>query len=240
MFPYRDKLLMRTLLKLNVFLIASVVGMLLAGSLQAAVIYANSTNDLVTRLNPGTTEVGDQIKLAGTERMLTSFSFEFWGTNTASPTSFAGTIQARVRFYENNGAPFNGYLAPGTNFFDSGWFSVLSPTERSTFIFTAGSDFPSWGLFIPADEMTWSVEFSGMGGTDSVGVDLYSPPTVGQNYDDYWSYSGSSWTLQTNSVATMSFGAYMEAVVPEPSTVTLSIMGGLGMLLLTRRLRREK
>jgi len=231
---------MRTLLKLNVFLIASVVGMLLAGSLQAAVIYANSTNDLVTRFNPGTTEVGDQIMLAGTERMLTSFSFEFWGTNTASPTSFAGTIQARVRFYENNGAPFNGYLAPGTNFFDSGWFSVLSPTERSTFIFTAGSDFPSWGLFIPADEMTWSVEFSGMGGTDSVGVDLYSPPTVGQNYDDYWSYSGSSWTLQTNSVATMSFGAYMEAVVPEPSTVTLSIMGGLGMLLLTRRLRREK
>ena len=240
MFPYQDKLLMRTLLKLNVFLIASVVGMLLAGSLQAAVIYANSTNDLVTRFNPGTTEVGDQIMLAGTERMLTSFSFEFWGTNTASPTSFAGTIQARVRFYENNGAPFNGYLAPGTNFFDSGWFSVLSPTERSTFIFTAGSDFPSWGLFIPADEMTWSVEFSGMGGTDSVGVDLYSPPTVGQNYDDYWSYSGSSWTLQTNSVATMSFGAYMEAVVPEPSTVTLSIMGGLGMLLLTRRLRREK
>ena len=240
MFPYRDKLLMRTLLKLNVFLIASVVGMLLAGSLQAAVIYANSTNDLVTRFNPGTTEVGDQIMLAGTERMLTSFSFEFWGTNTANPTSFAGTIQARVRFYENNGDPFNGYLAPGTNFFDSGWFSVLSPTERSTFIFTAGSDFPSWGLFIPADEMTWSVEFSGMGGTDSVGVDLYSPPTVGQNYDDYWSYSGSSWTLQTNSVATMSFGAYMEAVVPEPSTVTLSIMGGLGMLLLTRRLRREK
>ncbi len=231
---------MRTLLKLNVFLIASVVGMLLAGSLQAAVIYANSTNDLVTRFNPGTTEVGDQIMLAGTERMLTLFSFEFWGTNTASPTSFAGTIQARVRFYENNGDLFSGYVAPGTNFFDSGWFSVPNPTPRSTFVFTAGSDFPSWGLFIPADEMTWSVEFSGMGGTDSVGVDLYSPPTVGQNYDDYWSYSGSSWTLQTNSVATMSFGAYMEAVVPEPSTVTLSIMGGLGMLLLRRRLRREK
>ena len=149
-----------------------------------------------------------------------------------------------MRFYENNGDPFNSYLGPGTNFFDSGLFDVKKPTARSTFIFSAGSapgsDFPSWGLFIPADEMTWSVEFSGMGGTDSVGVDLYSPPVVGQNYDDYWAFSGAAWTLQTNSVATMSFGAYMEAVVPEPSTVTLAIIGGLGVLTLAHRLRRKE
>ena len=233
---------MNTLLKLNAVWIVSVVWVLTAAPLQAAapsVIYANSTNDLVTRFNPGTTEVGDQIKLAGTERMLTAFSFEFWGTNTAMPdnSSFSSTIQARVRFYENDGPLFSGYASPGTMFFDSGWFNVDKPTSRSTFLFAAGSDFPSWGEFIPADEMTWSVQFAGMGLTDSVGLDLYSPPTVGQNYDDYWSYNGGGWALQTNSVATMSFGAYMEAVVPEPSVVTLSTIGGLSLLMLTRRLR---
>src|SRR5262249_1638993 len=83
----------------------------------ATTIYDNTANDLLTRFSPGTMEVGDQIILAGPgSRNLTKFSFEFYGTNTANPTAFAGTINARVRFYLNDGPLFNGYARPGTMF----------------------------------------------------------------------------------------------------------------------------
>ena len=228
------------------------MGVLLAGSavpLSASIIYSNSINDLVTRFDPGTKEVGDEIVLAGTERYLTRFDFEYWGANTANQYSFAGNVQARVRFYENNGPlvpPGNGYASPGTMFYDSGWFGGFGPTDvypyRATLVFTAGSDFSSGGLFIPTSDMTWSVQFQGMGLTDTVGVDLYSPPTVGQNYPDYWENNGlGNWSLLTNSVP-MDFGARMWAQVPEPAVAMLSIVGGLGILSLNlaRRLCRKE
>ena len=124
----------------------------LAGPLSATVIFDNTVNDLTTRFNPGTLEVGDEINLASTGN-LTLFSFEYWGT--ASGASFAGSVQAEVRFYQNTGTPFNGYPTPAaTPFYDSGLFSVPSPTPRSTFVFTAGSDFPGGGLNLPSSDMT--------------------------------------------------------------------------------------
>jgi hypothetical protein len=208
--------------------------MILTGS-AATTIFDNSVNDLSTRFDPGTTQVGDQILLASTERMLTMFSFEYWGVNTANPTAFAGPVEARVRFYDNTGTAFNGYSSPANSFFDSGWFSV-NPTERSTLVFAAGVDFPSTGLFIPVNEMTWSVQFQGMGATDTVGLDIYSPPTVGQDYPDYWENDG-GWMLKTNTVA-VNFAAKMDAIVPEPSSAVLSILGGAALLLAAGRLRR--
>ena len=220
---------MRTPVRASV-LLAIVVGWAGFGSalLADSWIYDNSVNDLVTRFNPGTLEVGDQIWLDGTERYLTYFDFEYWGVNTTHPASFSGPVEARVRFYENDGPLFNGYAAPGTIFYDSGWFGIPGPTPRSTLFFTAESDFPSDGLFIPADEMTWSVEFRGMGAGDSVGVDLYSPPVIGGSYPDYWEKDG-SWTLLTNSVP-MDFGARMFAsagpvVNPNPPWLTYVVSG---------------
>jgi hypothetical protein len=203
----------------------------------ATTIFNNSTNDLVKRFDPGTTQVGDQIVLAGVDRMLTMFSFEYWGTNTASPSAFTGPVKAEVRFYKNDGAEFNGYKSPGTKFYDSGLFNI-NPTERSTLVFLAGIDFPSGGLFIPTDNMTWSVEFTGMNLSDSVGLDLYSPPTVGQDYPDFWAYDGANWLLMTNNNnIPINFGAMMNAV-PEPSYAVLSLLGGLGLLLAVGKLRR--
>jgi hypothetical protein len=234
---------MKTLLKLQVFMVVSLLGIGFTSSLQAGYIYSNSINDQVIRFDPGTLEVGDEISFAGTERNLTYFDFEYWGANTLSLSSFAGNVQARVRFYENNGAPFNGYPRPSvTPFFDSGWFGGFGPTDydpfRATIYFTEGTDFPSGGLFIPADHITWSVQFQGLGATDTVGVDLYSPPVIGGNFDDYWENGTGGWRLLTNSVP-MDFGARFYAV-PEPSSLVLSLAGGLGILILVRRLRRAE
>jgi hypothetical protein len=207
----------------------------------ANTIFNNSTNDLITRFDPGTLEVGDEIILAGTARYLTNFSFEFFATNPVAHV-LSGSIAAEVRFYRNNGPLFNGYPTPGSMFFDSGLFAI-GQTVRSTAVFTIGTgDFPSTGLFIPDSDITWSVQFSGMGANDTAGVDLYSPPTVGSDYPDYWQNNGGSWALMTNSLASqMNFGATFDAspqAVPEPSAIALSILGGLGLLAFARKFRR--
>lgn len=195
----------------------------------ADTIFDNSAHDLNTRFTPGTFEVGNEIGLTlGSPRFLTNFSFEYWGT--ASGPSFNGTVQAEVRFYLNDGTPFNGYSTPGTLFYDSGLFTVPSPTSRNTFVFTAGADFPANGLYLPVvSNMTWTVQFSGMGAGDNAGVDLYSPPVVGSTYGDYWENDITGWALKTNAVA-MDFAAKLEATTPEPSAIALLLCGGMGIL----------
>src|SRR4030095_10627124 len=79
----------------------------------ADTFFDNSQVDLKYRLNPGLAEGGDQIRL---ERpgFLTHFAFEFYGTNSLSAdnTQFSGSIEARVRFYLNDGPLFNGVQSP--------------------------------------------------------------------------------------------------------------------------------
>jgi hypothetical protein len=217
-------------------LIVGVLWLSLGVPLPAAVIFDNSAHDLVTRFAPGTNEVGDEILLGSPERYLTNFSFEFWGTNTANSNAFSGPVEARVRFYQNNGALFNGYRSPGDKFYDSDWFA-LPPTPRSTEIFTFGSDFAWTGLFLPVtSNMTWSVQFQGMAATDSVGVDIYSPPVAGQDYPDYWVNTNGNWMLLTNNSGVhIDFAARMEAsakpaVNPNPPLLT-SVESGANLLL---------
>ena len=196
---------MKDALRSRVYLSISLLCFALSLPVTAATIFDNSSNDLKTRFDPGTTQVGDEIILAGTDRSLTSFSFEYWGVSS-NPANFSGPVQARVEFYLNDGSLFNGYAAPGTVFYDSGWFGGFGPTggdtNRATLNFSAGSDFPLGGLWMPVvSNMTWTVQFQGMAAGDSVGLDLYSPPTVGQDYPDYWQNTGPGWTLMTNSTA---------------------------------------
>ncbi len=228
---------MKIIRKSAACLLASGLACLLAGPAKADTIYDNSKTDLNTRFDPGTFEIGDEILLSGNARYLTNFSFEFWAVNSDNPLVFSGSPQARVRFYLNDGPDFNSYSTPSTVFFDSDWFSLGTPTERSVFEFNAGTDFASTGLFMPViSNMTWSVQFQGLGSTDSAGVDLYDPADVGANYGDYWQNDG-GWALKTNNVP-MNFAARFEAsptMVPEPALGALALLGG--SLLLSRRIR---
>ncbi len=200
---------MKNALRIHVYLSISVLCFGLTLPLTASTIYNNTTNDLALRFNPGTSEIGNEIVLGGTDRYLTIFSFEYWGLSS-NPNRFAGQIQARVEFYLNNGPLFNGYASPGTSFYDSGWFTVPVPTPRSTFDFS----FNSVPLLLPASDFTWTVQFQGMGLGDSVGTDLYGPPTVGQTFGDFWQRIGTSWFLMNNSQSPpyANFAADMMAV----------------------------
>ena len=209
----------------------------------ADTIYDNSQNDLLTRFNPGDFEVGDEIQLAGSARYLTNFAFEFWGENANTGDLFAGEVQARVRFYQNNGPEFHGYATPGSMFYDSGWLTIERPTPRNTLEFCAGDAFPDEGLFMPIGlNMTWSVQFQCSAIGDSVGVDIYSPVVEGFSFPDYWENDGTGWQLKDNAVP-MDFAALLEASVvpvPEPSMVTFCAVGGVVLLLGLSRLRRCK
>src|SRR5204863_3411463 len=129
------------------------------------------------------------------------------------------------------GPALTGYAAPGTMFYDGGLFAVAAPSLRNTFVFEAAHVFGGV-TYIPnrATSFTWTAQFFGMGATDSDGVDIYGPPTVGSNFSDYWENQGSGWALKTNSFSSaMTFAPQFTANVPEPSTMALSILGGIGL-----------
>ena len=215
-----------------------IAGALFVGlcSANAQVVYDNTVNDLGVRFQPLDEEVGDQIILASTG-YLTNFSFQYFGYNSVQQ-NFSGNVQANVRFYMMNG-PVNsqGYATPGVvPLWESGWFNIsTTPEGRATMNFLAGQDFAPQGLFLPITEITWSVQFQGTGAGDFVGLDVYSPPTIGQSYPDYWERDSSlGWVLKTNSVP-MNFSARFIANIPEPSSISLLVLGGLAAFLIRRR-----
>ncbi|MBI3852425.1 MAG: hypothetical protein HY298_19385 [Verrucomicrobia bacterium] len=223
---------MRSKSNLSHFFAVAVAAFTMVPLAQAELVYDNSVNDQSTRFNPGTIEVGDEIALAGTGRIITDFTFQYWGTN------FTGGENARVRFYANDGtASPSGALMPGTLLFDSGPF-IIADTARSTLTFTdfsllGGNLTPLTGPL--PDNFTWSVQFSLLAPGATAGVDLYSPQAVGDSFDDYWDHTTAGptgWTLRTNNTAPFTpydFAARINAV-PEPTTLWLAIFGGLALL----------
>jgi hypothetical protein len=203
----------------------------------AELVFDNSSNDLEFNLDPGRSEVGDEIFLAGTSRWLSEFTFEYWGESD-DPLAFAGSVQARIRFYLNDGPAHPdlvGVFLPGTVIYDTGGFAI-DPTLRATLTFT---DFVT-GTVVPLTgplpySFVWSVQFGGFGVNDAAGVTIYSPPTVGNSFSDYWVNDGATWTLQTNIVA-MDFAARFSAeLIPEPSAILLGLCGGLLVFAVRRR-----
>ena len=205
-------------------------------SLRADVVYANTNNDLTARFNPGLIEVGDEIVLAGGARTVTDFNFEYWGLN------FSGNEFARIRFYANDGAASPaGPLLPNSLLFDSGFFFIL-PTPRAVLDFnsaalTSGNVLNLTGP-VP-NSFTWSVQFSGITAGESAGLDLYNPPTIGGNYDDYWDNNGGwQYRFRGTNATPISFGASVSAV-PEPAILGLGLLGGLAVLLVRNRFQRR-
>ena len=206
-----------------------------ASALHAATVYNNGVNFSGTYFNPGANEVGDEIILAGTARVATTFQWEYFGSN------FLGVNTFRVRFYLNDGAGLgNNTFLPNSVFYDSGVQTLLAPIDpsdpRNTFLLDISTLSTTNGLL--PDRFTWSVQYGGIGPDETAGVSLYNPPTVGISENDFWFNNGATWELRTNNIpgTAINFGALLSANVPEPSTYVLAILGGLcGFALVSRR-----
>jgi hypothetical protein len=234
--------------KMKIFaqkIIAAGVGVLLLTGVPVygGILYNNSTTDLGHSLNfTNGQAIGNQVFMGNgyTSATLTNFSFEIY----SSLASFAGTnVQMNVFLYANNGALTNGFAMPNQILYTSGLFTL--PTPQS---FTGGTNvgtvsFPGLSVSLPNNTFTLAAVVTGLASGDTVGMEVFDPPTVGNNYTDYWLQNGAgSWALMSNGVT--SFGSQFQGTgVPEPSTLGLSIVGAsllIGSIWLRRRQNQSR
>jgi len=177
--------------------------------------------------------VGNEVFSSGGVLSPTNFSIEYYSPNT----SFSGTVQADVKFYYNNGTPFNGYGTPGSLFFDSGWFGALPANGFQVLSYDSSDLYNDSTLdlvpnFKMPSDFTFTITFQGLNGGDQIELPLASPDLTdyGTGEGDYWLYTGSGWELLTNNVSD-SMVAGINGTIPEPSALMLGALGG-GLLLL--------
>ncbi len=180
-----------------------------AGTLSAAVVYQaaySGSGELPFFAND--LRYGDQITLAGTERVLAEFSFAYY-------SDYAASRALAFELYANDG--FGG--APGTLLYSDSYDIVRG---------TSGVDvtipfIPDFGDLLP-DTFTWTVQF---GGSGTAGLLIADPPTIGSSRDEFWELQSSGWSLQkVGGGHTSNFEAKVTAIaVPEPLPLTLAALG---------------
>lgn len=150
-------------------------------SAQEAIVYDNTAN-FEGLFNDSRLESGDEVLLAGTERVITSFAFEYYAEFSAT-----GDESAKVRLYVIDGpADGNPFNTPGTLLYESAAFSIQSGYRTVTFTDLA--------LWTPSDTLAFTVEFSGVTAEESVGLLYYDPPTVGSSDSYFWEKENGVWT----------------------------------------------
>lgn len=242
----------------KLFLKSLVAGaaMVVAGSVavRADVLYQNNTTqtgNILTGFVNGQ-QIGEEIWLGVlTPEYLTNFSFEYYSPDA----SWSGTVSADVRFYMNDGTPTNGFYTPNTPFYDSGNIAFPNPLASTGGLTNSlVADFALSDLLFPPiggsgldpnmalpTNFTFTVTFSGLTGTESVGLPIFQPPTVGANFGDYWYDASGNWELLTNSVP-VAFGAVFNGSptpTPEPTVLGLAALGGAALALFARRRQRR-
>jgi len=189
-------------------------------------------------------EIGNQIAVSPGIWTLTNFSIMYY-----TPSAIlAPNVGIELRFYNNDGAPSNGFPTPGTMFYDSGWFyntafGGLPGTNGypSGFhsVYYNTTDFLAYGppIVLPAT-FTFTITFTNLGGTNIIDLPLANntpPISVG----DYWHNNGSGWTLATNAGSAANLVVDFSGTVPEPSTFGLAALGS-ALLLGVNKLRRKQ
>ena len=178
----------------------------------AATVFDNTTatSSLNRSFSPGNNiEFGDQLFLAGSDRRVTDFQFDYFLSANAN-----GNERAELFFYQNNGGASGS--APGSLLYRSGQF----PLDRGTQTVLAQA------LSVTVQNtFTWSVSFSGIDIGEQAGLLLFDPPTIGNSLDDFWvKNTDGSWAtfLVDNGATPGNFNVRVTAV-PEPGTFALAI-----------------
>jgi hypothetical protein len=205
-------------------------------------LYQDSTTTQNGNFNNGNNTEGNEVVLAGTAAsdLITSFSFQFDYTGTGNPSA----VTADVQFFANTGGAVSGYASPGgTPLFDSGAFSIGGYTAGSTVNFDQAD--LGGGVVVPQD-FTWVVTFAGLTAGENAGLALYSPATVGQNFNDAWvndnNGNPNSWQLDvaTQGNPPLDFGAVFNGTpVPDSSCLPFSVLAVLAGFAWMKRLQRK-
>jgi hypothetical protein len=194
---------------------------------QGTIVYDNSTTDLGRSFNPGNgVEFGDEITTIGSGNIVTDFKFQYFLSQNA-----AGGETAVLNFYKNDGPPISRTLSDGT--------TIQVPTPGTLLytspVLTLGTGFQTAeasgiSVAVPND-FTWTVTFSGIGANETAGLLLYSPPTVGSSFSDFWQKNSGTWNtyLFDNGATPGNFAARVTAV-PEPTTYVYALLAGLSWL----------
>jgi hypothetical protein len=189
-----------------------------AGLVQAAVVYSN-LGTYKGAFETGSYEVADEITIAGDDALqnLTEFSFMYSASANINPSA-----TVTLAFYKNDGALVSGYASPGTVIWKSAPFPIQNTSGGYVkLIYDQANDFGN-SIYVPRN-FTWSVKFENLG-LGSAGVGLFSPPTVGNNFDTYWQNDGTGWAYKQVAGVPMNFGATVTTTsqitpVPEPAAV---------------------
>jgi len=197
---------------------------LTAVAAQAATLYDNTTTDQQFSVfySNGYTQIGDQIQLSSSG-LLGSAETQFYNLGADA------TFDATLTFYEA-GSPLGNPI--GSPFTVTG-ISITSLTSQ-TVAFQLG------GLSAPADLVVMlSVQNVSAGG--EVGLNFFSPPTVGSSDATFFLIDGESGVTQTSTFLDIDdLHLRIEDVpptgVPEPSTMGLT--GGMLLVLAYSQRRR--
>lgn len=230
---------------LKLLVLAAVVSAASMTGRADTLVYNNTSNYLGTSYYVANTEFGDQVTLSDstTDRYLSKFMFEY---TTGHGNS--GDEKVWLRFYAMDGPGL--IPTPGSLLFDSrtSGFATDIPLTSGT---AEQVELSGISIHVPnvllqdgttAASFAWTVQFSGVAASETVGLIMYAPPTVGTTFDDYWEKSGTGWVTKRLAPNNYSFGALAYAVaVPEPGTLQLGVLAGISALgfLFQRRMRKR-
>jgi hypothetical protein len=135
-------------------------------------LYDNSTSPASERYADSKVELGDQLQLSGTARTVTDIYIEYYGNFTAQ-----GDEKGRLRIYNNKNTYDLFRKSPTDVLFESDFFPV-SPSFNTYALHNLNITVP--------DTITLGLEFSGLAENEDAGFLLYSPPTVGSSFNEFW------------------------------------------------------
>lgn len=166
---------------------------------------AYSVNGSANFLYSSANEFGDQVTLAGgAGQVFSSISFEYY----ANYSQVGGLT---LNIYKNDGAGG----APQT-VLDSRALDIQNggAVASVSFAYNAANALP--------ETFTYAVQFSGLGGANIAGLIAGdASPSIGGSLNDFWQKDGGVWVNHKLSGT--------GSVVPEPSTIALFSVAGIGL-----------
>ena len=215
---------------------AVLLGGLVAGYTRAEVVYDNTSGNKGS-MYVSQTEYGDEINLApGLARKAVDFQFTYFSNYDLA----SGAV---IRLYKNNGPTVLGASSPGDLLYQSSVFDIKksdTSDPNNVLATTTTINLAGTGLVFP-DTLTWTVEFSGIGGGNEASALVYDAPTVGTSYSDFWQRNSSGWDLMVFPNGPKgNFNAKLTAVVPTSvpeggSSLAFLALGVTGVCLIRRR-----